>query len=789
MGAFAGRFSTLNSVLKNFSGVGAGAVGGFAALALSIKSLYDGAAELESTMFKLDYQIKLAGDRAGNTSQEINRFAGEMARSTLISKEAVLEASSTLLAFQSIGGALHERVLGIAVDITRAVGGSLNENIKQLGKAFDDPAANAAVLKEKVGGVTEEWIRHVKSVQESQGILAARNVLLEKLAGTLEGAAGAEAGGLKGAIHRVSEAWNEMRESIAKGLGLTSDAAEDRQNKNLDARAKLLKEILVVEGQIAERNKNTPAVSEASVTTRGLRAQRAQIQALLTALQEDAEGSSIGSARKKQAVQAAIDQAHAIDYAEIEAMTKTNEKKSKLREKAAEQALRDEEKLQRNLEELRIRLSPTDDSEEAKFLRISKAIEDARQQARKRGHQNLTEFAELQLLAGKNYERAQLEIIARVDAKDKERHDNLLARLKEEARTPAEKVQHRFTQDKVAVESDVLIPEEEKSRLLLALEQRKQEALYKISTEGQAHIRSAIEEIHIRALDKTEQLDEKERNDQLQLAQAYAAKVITSEEELALRQQEVQEYWAKKKQEKAEQDMQALLNITSQGLGNLNSAFSTYSQIQVSRVQKDATKQTRELKGGFDKELFALEDLHAAKTITDEEYSSRKKQIERNRTNAVVALETSLNARMETEGKKSFEIAKKIAIAKAVVDGISATVSAFKAGSEFGPVVGAAFAATAVAFTGAQIAALRASTFTGGSTPGVGGGSLPSAPSNESSGAGSNGAGKTVNIIFQGATYGFADFQSKVGEAVRANSDADVIMITSGSRQATEIRR
>ncbi|MCP3668862.1 MAG: hypothetical protein GY814_00180, partial [Gammaproteobacteria bacterium] len=78
-----------------------------------------------------------------------------------------------------------------------------------------------------------------------------------------------------------------------------------------------------------------------------------------------------------------------------------------------------------------------------------------------------------------------------------------------------------------------------------------------------------------------------------------------------------------------------------------------------------------------------------------------------------------------TGGKKSQEIAKKIAIAKAIVSGGQAAVDAWKAGMSTGgpyaPIVAAAYTAASLAKTGAMISSIK-----GGSKPSAGGGSLPS---------------------------------------------------------------
>lgn len=85
----------------------------------------------------------------------------------------------------------------------------------------------------------------------------------------------------------------------------------------------------------------------------------------------------------------------------------------------------------------------------------------------------------------------------------------------------------------------------------------------------------------------------------------------------------------------------------------------------------------------------------------------------------------NLSTLMNSESRKAFELGKAAALAGAIVDGIAATVGAYKTGAKIGgPVLGAAFAAAAAAATMVQIQKIRSQKFGGGSgvsSPGAAG--------------------------------------------------------------------
>ncbi len=91
----------------------------------------------------------------------------------------------------------------------------------------------------------------------------------------------------------------------------------------------------------------------------------------------------------------------------------------------------------------------------------------------------------------------------------------------------------------------------------------------------------------------------------------------------------------------------------------------------------------------------------------------------------------NLSTLMSSESKKQFNIGKVASISSAVIAGYDAAVNSYKAGAKVGgPVLGAAFAATSVLATNAQIQKIRSTSFGGGGSTGgaVGGGGVGNVP-------------------------------------------------------------
>jgi hypothetical protein len=187
-------------------------------------------------------------------------------------------------------------------------------------------------------------------------------------------------------------------------------------------------------------------------------------------------------------------------------------------------------------------------------------------------------------------------------------------------------------------------------------------------------------------------------------------------------------------------ELDALIEQTEKRLEIIQESFLTEDEIAREKLQADIEA----LKEGFELKLITEEDYLLQQAMLEEKYmheaadraqelSDKELAIEKQKQAARLNLASSafrnLSSLMNTENKKLFEIGKVAAMAQATIDGYAAIQSSYKFGSSIGgPIVGAAFAATAGVATAVQIAGIASTQFgsKGGVTAGAPGGSTPS---------------------------------------------------------------
>lgn len=195
------------------------------------------------------------------------------------------------------------------------------------------------------------------------------------------------------------------------------------------------------------------------------------------------------------------------------------------------------------------------------------------------------------------------------------------------------------------------------------------------------------------------------------------------------------------------------------------------------------------LLAGYEAKLLSEEEYQQQKNAVQERYNAETLRKQKDQADKETAIQTaaakakqavisgSLNnlaSLMDTKSRKLFEIGKAAALAQATVDGFQAIQSSYAQGAKVGgPIVGAAFAATAAVATGVQISKIASTSFGGG-----GGGA--SAPSGGSAGAvsGSDTAMQNANTVESANSRTLllqGDFDKNSlysGEAVRTLMDA-----------------
>lgn len=141
-------------------------------------------------------------------------------------------------------------------------------------------------------------------------------------------------------------------------------------------------------------------------------------------------------------------------------------------------------------------------------------------------------------------------------------------------------------------------------------------------------------------------------------------------------------------------------------------------------------------------EIKTEQDMAAAKKAIDQASLKARLQV-------ASSMMGNLSSLMDTENRKLFNIGKVAALAQATIDGYSAIQSSYAQGSKIGgPVVGAAFAATAAIATGVQIARIASTSYGSGGTgaPAAAASSNPNVNADQMVG-GSGGGGQQERVF------------------------------------------
>jgi tape measure domain-containing protein len=198
----------------------------------------------------------------------------------------------------------------------------------------------------------------------------------------------------------------------------------------------------------------------------------------------------------------------------------------------------------------------------------------------------------------------------------------------------------------------------------------------------------------------------------------------------------------------------------------------------------------------YDQQEILAEEMKQ-QSITDAQASAqdarqRLRELERQQAiDTALGLGSQLMQVTQGQSKRAFEFSKKVAIASATVDGYRAATAAWSAGMSTGgpwaPFVAAAYTASSLLKTGAQIQALRGTSFNGGgSAGGAGGGSgAPSVGAGAPAGGGGGGpspgkfSGQTQHVTITGGFFTGAMMGEFAKEFLQYQKDGGTVIINS----------
>lgn len=224
-GPLNGLSGRLSYVATGIGAVGAVATTGAVALAgfaVVVGQSVSVAEEYERSLLRTEALIKSTGSAAGFTAEQLRAQAQEQALATLAGVQDVEKAQQVLLTFKTINGDIYKDAIGLSADLAAVMGSDMKAAALQLGKALEDPATGLTALKRSGVSFTDSERATIATMQQSGQVAEAQALILEKLRKQVGGAAGAEAGGLAGAVDTLSQRWDEWLISIDNTLGAST---------------------------------------------------------------------------------------------------------------------------------------------------------------------------------------------------------------------------------------------------------------------------------------------------------------------------------------------------------------------------------------------------------------------------------------------------------------------------------------------------------------------------------------------------------------------------------------
>ena len=176
----------------------------------------DEAATAESNFVKLQTAFNNTGTTIGVTAEDLKKLSEEISTTTGTSEELVTQSETILLSFTALNKDTFPATLKAAADLGAQWGMALPEAANLLGKAMENPANAARMLRAAHIDLTSAEKDELKAANDSGDIHKAQAIILEDVEKRYGGAAEAIRGTFKGAVMALNSEQEKLNESFGK---------------------------------------------------------------------------------------------------------------------------------------------------------------------------------------------------------------------------------------------------------------------------------------------------------------------------------------------------------------------------------------------------------------------------------------------------------------------------------------------------------------------------------------------------------------------------------------------
>jgi hypothetical protein len=164
-----------------------------------VKDVFAAAAESRKIAALTEQVIKTTGGAAKLSAEQIGDMAGALAKKTGVDDEVIQSGANLLLTFKNLkdetgeGNDVFTQTLGLANDMSVALGQDMASSSMQLGKALNDPIKGVGALSRVGVSFTEQQKEQIRVLTESGDVLGAQKIILGEVGDQFGGAAAAAA--------------------------------------------------------------------------------------------------------------------------------------------------------------------------------------------------------------------------------------------------------------------------------------------------------------------------------------------------------------------------------------------------------------------------------------------------------------------------------------------------------------------------------------------------------------------------------------------------------------------
>jgi hypothetical protein len=230
----------IGQLSKSIAGFAVGAAAGITAFATASVHKF---MESEAAAKQLDQTLKSTKFAAGFNSEQLKSFSNEMKSVSVYGGTAITRAIALMATFTSIKGDIFKKAIESAMDLNSALGGDIQGNVIQLGKALNNPLTGMTALRRVGVSFTKEQEAAVESLVNAGKLEEAQMIILNELQVEFGGQARAMSQTAQGAYLKMQNAMGgvnkEIGQMIVEGLGLVD--VMNRKSESMNYVTKTLK--------------------------------------------------------------------------------------------------------------------------------------------------------------------------------------------------------------------------------------------------------------------------------------------------------------------------------------------------------------------------------------------------------------------------------------------------------------------------------------------------------------------------------------------------------------------